>query len=63
MTAIVPLLPAGCNSWIIVRRGTGEAVLETWSRAVAAAVNVDRYEVRTALDHLQRFNAAARART
>lgn len=63
MTAIVPTLPANCNSWIIVDRASGEAVLETWSRAVAAAVNTDRYEVRTALDHLQRFNAAVRART
>lgn len=56
MTAIVPVLPAGCNSWIIVRRATGEAVLETWSRDVAARINVDRYEVRTALDHLRRLN-------
>ena len=56
MTAIVPVLPAGCNSWIIVNRATGEAVLETWSRDVAALVNVDRYEVRTALDHLQRVH-------
>jgi hypothetical protein len=59
MTAIVPILPAGCNSWVIVDRATGEAVLETWSRDVAALVNVDRYEVRTALDHLQRLNVAA----
>jgi hypothetical protein len=33
-------------------------VLETWRRDVAAAVNTDRYEIRTALDHLQRVNAA-----
>lgn len=59
MTAIVPILPAGCNSWIIVDRATGEAVLETWSRDVAARVNVDRYEVRTALVHLQRLNRRA----
>lgn len=55
----VPALPAGCNSWIVVDRDTGEAVLETWSRAVAAKIRTDRYEVRTALGHLQRFNAAS----
>ena len=54
----VPDLPARCNSWIIVCRGTGWAVLETWRRDVAAAVNTERYEIRTALDHLQRVNAA-----
>ena len=56
MTAIVPTLAAGCNSWVIVRRATGEAVLETWSHDVAARISADRYEVRTALDHLQRLN-------
>ncbi len=56
MTA--PALPHGCGSWIVVRKGTLEAVYETWSRSVAEKVNADRYTVLTALDYLQRFNAA-----
>jgi hypothetical protein len=55
MTA--PSLPHGCGSWIVVRKGTLEAVYETWSRSVAEKVNVERYQVLTALDYLQRFNA------
>jgi hypothetical protein len=45
-----------CNSWIIVDRRTGKAVLETWSRTVVKAINTDRYEVRTAADHLATLN-------
>ena len=56
MTA--PDLPHGCGSWIVVRKGTPEAVYETWSRSVAEKVNADRYTVLTAIDYLQRFNAA-----
>ena len=47
-----------CNSWIVVSRATGKPVLETWSASVAGAVNLDRYEVLTALAWLQRFNAS-----
>ena len=53
-----PALPHGCGSWIVVRKGTLEAVYETWSRSVAEKVNADRYTVLTALDYLQRFNAS-----
>ncbi len=56
MTA--PSLPQGCGSWIVVRKGTLDAVYETWSRSVAKKVNAERYQVLTALDYLQRFNAA-----
>ena len=56
MTA--PTLPPGCGSWIVVRKGTLEAVYETWSRSVAEKVNAERYTVLTALDYLQRFNAS-----
>ena len=56
MTA--PALPSGCGSWIVVRKGTLEAVYETWSRSVAEKVNADRYTVLTALDYLQRLNAS-----
>ena len=54
----VPSLPHGCGSWIVVRKGTRDAVYETWSRSVAEKVNAERYQVLTALDYLQRFNAA-----
>ena len=54
----VPALPHGCGSWIVVRKGTLDAVYETWTRSVAEKVNTERYQVLTALDYLQRFNAA-----
>mgnify|MGYP000892677585 CR=1 FL=1 len=47
-----------CNSWIIVSRATGKPVLETYSPTVVAAVNIQAYEVLTALAWLQRFNAS-----
>ena len=48
------------NSWIIVSRATGRPVLETFSVRVADAVDRGRYEVLTALQWLQRFNASVR---
>ena len=57
---VVPDLPRHCGSWIIVRRDTGGAVLETFRREVAERVNAASYEVLTALDYLQRLNAKAR---
>lgn len=48
-------------SWIIVSRRTGQPVFETWLPRLAAAVNRERYEVLTALEWLQRFNAAVKA--
>ena len=55
----IPPLPHHCNSWIIVDRATGAAVLETWQRSVAEKINHSRYQVRTALDHLASLNNAA----
>ena len=49
----------GAQSWIIVRRDDGKAVLETYSKRVASAINRERYEVLTALEHLQRLNRAS----
>lgn len=46
--------------WIIVSRETGKPVLETFSGRVAGAVDTARYEVLTALQWLQRFNASVR---
>jgi hypothetical protein len=47
-------------SWIIVSRATGKPVLETWSSRTADAVDCARYEVFTALQWLQRFNASVK---
>ena len=48
-------------SWVIVDRQTGKPVLETYSAKVAGAINLARYEVLTALQWLQRFNASVKA--
>jgi len=56
----IPDLEPNCGSWIVVRRATGEAVLETYSRQVAEAINQDRYEVVTALSWLQSLNRQER---
>ena len=47
-------------SWIIVSRATGKPVLETFSSRTAEAVDRARYEVLTALQWLQRFNATVK---
>ena len=45
----------GCNSWIIVSRETGKAVLETCHATVVDKVNTAKYEVLTAYEWLVRF--------
>lgn len=60
MAAVPPLEPH-CGSWIVVRKGTLESVFETFSRAVAAKVNGESYDVLTAADYLGQFNASVRA--
>jgi hypothetical protein len=49
--------PCG-SSWIVVSRETGKPVFETFSQRIAGKVNLARYEVLTALEWLQRFNAS-----
>lgn len=44
------------NSWIIVNRKTGEAILETFSEKVTAAINTKKYQVMTAYDYLCNLN-------
>ena len=51
-----PELEPHCGSWIVTRNDTGEAILETFSRKVADAVNRDRYTVQTALQYLVALN-------
>jgi len=45
-------------SWVVVSRVTGEAVLETFNRNIAAAVNREKYEVVPILRWLNSLNAA-----
>ena len=54
---MIPELEPRCGSWIVVDRDTGRAVLETFSRRTAEAVNQQRYRVVTALQWLQSLNA------
>ena len=52
----VPELPHGCGSWVIVRKGTIDAVAELFSRKIVSRINFAAYEALTALDYLQRLN-------
>ena len=49
---MIPPLEPHCGSWIIVRRATGEPVLETFERATAERVNQTAYAVFTAAREL-----------
>lgn len=44
------------NSWIIVSKTTGKPVIELFSRKLVDLVNVEKYEVFTSLEWLQKFN-------
>ena len=48
-------------SWIIVEKATGRAVLETWSQDLVNRVNLDKYRVLTAYEHLRNFNQQVKA--
>ena len=48
------------GSWIVIDRNTGLPVYETVNQAIAAKINETRYEVLTALQWLQRFNASVK---
>lgn len=47
-------------SWVIVRKATGEAVLETFNPKVAMAINRDRYTAVPIHDYLIGVNAKAK---
>jgi hypothetical protein len=51
------------NSWIVVNRTTGEAVLETFSEKVTAAINTKKYQVMTAYEYLCKLNATIKKAT
>ena len=46
------------NSWIVVDKATGKAVLETFSQRVADAINRDKYIVKTSHEYLCELNEA-----
>lgn len=51
----------GCNSWIVVRRGTTDAVRELYDASIVSCVDSERFDVFTARDHLQRLNRVVAA--
>ncbi|WP_448955740.1 hypothetical protein [Labrys neptuniae] len=53
----IPDLEHHCGSWIVVDRATGKAVLETFERRTAEAINQARYEVVTTAQWLCRLTA------
>lgn len=48
------------QSWVIVRLSDGKAVLETFDKRLAEAINLERYEVLRAGDYLARLNRQIR---
>lgn len=44
------------GSWMIVNKKTGKAIAETFSAKVAAAINLDRYDVTPAAVYLASLN-------
>lgn len=57
----VPELPANCNSWIIVRKGTNDAVAELFKRSSVERINFDGYEALPACEYLARYSLIVRA--
>lgn len=48
-------------SWVVVRRDTGEVILETFNPGIASAINTGRYEAVPILQWLVRINQRLRA--
>jgi hypothetical protein len=57
----VPELPADCNSWIIVRKGTNDAVAELFKRSSVERINFNDYEALPACEYLARYNVIIKA--
>lgn len=53
---MTPELENNCGSWVIIKRSTGKAVLETFSKKVADAIDTKKYEVLTTLNYLVELN-------
>lgn len=61
MMANVPELPHGCGSWIIVRKGTNDAVAELFKRSSVERINFDGYEALPSSEYLARYNLIVKA--
>ena len=44
------------TSWVVVDKQTGKAVMETFNRATADAVNLNKFDVLPTLEYLQKLN-------
>lgn len=52
----VPALPRNCNSWVVIRKNTGERILESFDRKLISNINQKAYYVLPTLHWLQIFN-------
>lgn len=50
-------------SWVIVHRGTGEAVFETFNPRLVERLNTEAYEAVPILAYLQAFNANVKSQS
>ncbi len=48
-------------SWVIVRRATGEGVMETFNAELLPRLNAERYVAAPIMDYLCEFNRRIRA--
>ena len=53
--SLIPNLEPHRGSWVVVDRASGKAVMETFNRKMAEAINQERYEVMTALEYLSKI--------
>lgn len=44
------------NSWVIVEKGTLNAIFETFNKSLADKVNTEKYTVLTSYEYLTQFN-------
>lgn len=54
----IPALPHGCNSWVVVHKGTLNVIIELYHRPYVELFNPDKVDVLTAIDYLERLNAS-----
>lgn len=54
----IPDLPPGCISWVVVHKGTLNAVIECYLRRNVELFNPEKVDVLTAIDYLERLNTS-----
>lgn len=52
----IPPLERQCNSWVVIRLATGEAVFETWDRRLLEKLDPTKAKVLTAYSYLCGLN-------